>query len=123
MPLTDGELDHTVGLLMLREGSPLDVYGPGPVLDALKYSFPVRPILDQYGSLSWHTVSPGVTIALDEQLSARAIPLGVKRPRYVRPTVPGTSPEDHPAASNPSPWPMELKQRTHGWWPTGSRTA
>src|SRR5260370_15263572 len=39
--LTDGELDHTIGLLMLREGSRLDVYGPGPVLDALRDSFPV----------------------------------------------------------------------------------
>jgi len=101
--LTDGELDHTVGLLMLREGSPLNVYGPGPVLDALQDSFPVRPILDPYGSLTWHTIRPGVTIALDEQLSARAIPLGVKRPRYVRPAVPGTSPEDRPLPQTPSP--------------------
>jgi pyrroloquinoline quinone biosynthesis protein B len=83
--LTDGELDHTIGLMMLREGSPLDVYGPGPVLDALQDSFPVRPILAPYGSLTWHTVRPGETITLDAQLSATAIPLSVKRPRYARP--------------------------------------
>ena len=95
--LTDGELDHTIGLLMLREGSPLDVYGPGPVLGALQHSFPVRPILDPYGSLAWHAVSPSATIALDEQLSATAIPLGVKRPRYVGPAV------SHVPPGNPSP--------------------
>jgi pyrroloquinoline quinone biosynthesis protein B len=82
--LTDGELDHTVGLLMLRECSPLDVYGPEPVLDALRGCFPVRPILDLYGSLTWREVRPGETIPLDEQLSVTAVPLSVKRPRYVQ---------------------------------------
>jgi pyrroloquinoline quinone biosynthesis protein B len=96
--LTDGELDHTIGLLMLREGSPLDVYGPGPVLGALRESFPVRPILDPYGSLTWHEVRPGAAIALDEQLSATAIPLGVKRPRYAGPAVLSASPEKAPPA-------------------------
>jgi pyrroloquinoline quinone biosynthesis protein B len=80
--LTDGELDHTIGLLMLREGSPLAVYGTGPVLAALRDSFPVRPILAPYGSLTWHEVSPGVPVALDEQLSVTAVALGAKRPRY-----------------------------------------
>ncbi len=94
--LTDGELDHTIGILMLREGSPLEVYGPWPVLDALRDSFPVRPILDPYGSLTWRAARPGATIALDEQLSATAIPLGVKKPRYARPTPARTSPEEPP---------------------------
>ncbi len=80
--LTDGELDHTIGLLMLREGSPLAVYGPGPVLAALRDSFPVRPILAPYGSLTWHEVSPGEPVALDSQLSVTAVALGAKRPRY-----------------------------------------
>jgi pyrroloquinoline quinone biosynthesis protein B len=111
---TDGELDHTIGLLMLREGSPLDVYGPGPVLDILRDSFPLRLILDRYGSLTWHTIRPGTTVALDGQLSARAIPLGVKRPRYAGPAVPDPSPENapptqpaFPAAGGPeteNPW-------------------
>jgi pyrroloquinoline quinone biosynthesis protein B len=101
--LTDGELDHTIGLLMLREGSSLDVYGPAPVLDALRRSFPVRPILDPYGSLAWHAVGPGATIALDEQLSVTAIPLGVKRPRYAGPAVSHVSPENPSPPQPPSP--------------------
>jgi pyrroloquinoline quinone biosynthesis protein B len=101
--LTDGELDHTIGLLMLREGSPLDVYGPGRVLDALQDSFPVRPILDPYGSLGWHAVRPGATISLDEQLSATAIPLSVKRPRYARPASAHVPPEHLPPRQPASP--------------------
>jgi pyrroloquinoline quinone biosynthesis protein B len=93
--LTDGELDHTVGLLMLREGSPLDVYGPEPVLDALRASFPVRPILDLYGSLTWREARPGETIPLDEQLSVTAVPLSVKWPRYVQ------SATSRPPSGNP----------------------
>lgn len=92
--LTDGELDHTLGLLMLREGSSLDVYGPGPVLDALQDSFPVRRVLGPYGSLSWHTVQPGTAIALDEQLSVAAIPLSRKRPRYARAAGPASAAGD-----------------------------
>jgi pyrroloquinoline quinone biosynthesis protein B len=110
--LTDGELDHTIGLLMLREGSRLDVYGPGPVLDALRDSFPVRPMLDPYGSVAWHAARPGAAIALDEQLSATAVPLGVKKPRYVRPgglppgelPLPNAPPGQAHAQSAAEPW-------------------
>jgi pyrroloquinoline quinone biosynthesis protein B len=97
--LTDGELDHTIGLLMLREGSPLAVYGTGPVLAALRDSFPVRPILAPYGSLTWHEVSPGRPVPLDEQLSVTAVALGSKRPRYARPPA---SPEAVPALVSPT---------------------
>jgi pyrroloquinoline quinone biosynthesis protein B len=112
--LTDGELDHTIGLLMLREGSPLDVYGPGPVLDALRDGFPVGRILAPYGSVTWHAVRPGATIALDGQLSATVIPLSVKRPRYAGPASSAVPPAATPlpqapasgagAAELPDPW-------------------
>ncbi len=92
--LTDCELDHTIGLLMLREGSPLAVHGTGPVLDALAGSFPVRPILGPYGSLTWHEIRPGETVTLDGQLSATAIPLGAKRPRYAQPAAGGAGTGD-----------------------------
>lgn len=85
--LTDAELDHTIGLLILREGSPLAVYGTGPVLAVLRDSFPVRPILASYGSLNWHEVSPGQPVGLDGQLSVTAVALGAKRPRYARPAA------------------------------------
>ncbi len=94
--LTDGELDHTIGLLALREGSPLDVYAPAPVLAALDSDFPARRILGPYGSVSWHAVRPGGTVELDGQLSATAIPLSAKRPRYA---------DSSPAGGEPAePW-------------------
>ena len=80
--LTDAELDHSIGLLMLREGSPLDVYAPEPVLEALRDAFPVRRVLAPYGLISWHRVSPGEAIALDERLSVTAFPVSMKAPRY-----------------------------------------
>ncbi len=100
--LTDGELDHTLGLLMLREGSPLAVYGPGPVLAALRDSFPVRPVLAPYGSLTWHEVSPGEPVALDGQLSVTAVALGAKRPRYARPAGSGEGAPPVPAGGAPA---------------------
>jgi pyrroloquinoline quinone biosynthesis protein B len=106
--LTDGELDHTIGLLMLREGSPLEVYGPGPVLDALEDGFPVRRILGPYGSVTWHAVSPGAAIALDGQLTATAIPLGVKRPRYAGTAAAAVQPAKTPVAQAPAADPAEL---------------
>jgi pyrroloquinoline quinone biosynthesis protein B len=105
--LTDGELDHTIGLLMLREGSPLAVYGTEPVLAALRDSFPARPILAPYGSLTWHGVRPGRPVTLDEQLSVTAVALGSKRPRYARAAAssegipPAVSPEGIPPAASP----------------------
>jgi pyrroloquinoline quinone biosynthesis protein B len=80
--LTDGELDHTIGLLMLREGSPLGVYGPGPVLAVLADDFPLRRILDWYAPISWHEISPRTPLQLDEQLSMTMIPLSAKQPKY-----------------------------------------
>lgn len=80
--LTTAELDHTLGLLTLREGSELSVYGPRPVLAALDAGFPVRRILDPYGSVSWHPVTGGEPLALDERLEVAAVPLSAKRPRY-----------------------------------------
>lgn len=80
--LNTAELDHTLGLLALREGSPLNVYAPVPVQAALTDAFPVRRVLASYGSLRWQTIEPGVPIALDERLEVTAIRLSAKRPRY-----------------------------------------
>ena len=98
--LTDAELDHTIGLLMLREGSPLAVYGTGPVLAGLRDSFPVRPILAPYGSPGLTSCQVSEPVALDGQLSVTAIALGSKRPRYARPAA--SAQQDPPPASAPA---------------------
>ncbi|MFJ1766890.1 pyrroloquinoline quinone biosynthesis protein PqqB [Amycolatopsis sp. NPDC088138] len=81
--LTDAEFDHTIGLLVLREGSALTVYGTSPVLDALTSSFPVRDLLSDYADLSWSQLETGRPLDLDDRLRVTAFPTGSKAPRYV----------------------------------------
>jgi pyrroloquinoline quinone biosynthesis protein B len=57
--LTDAELDHTIGLLSLREGSHLKIYGTEAVRKCLHSAFPVVPMLKNYCSWEWRSLSPG----------------------------------------------------------------
>ncbi|MEV6283059.1 pyrroloquinoline quinone biosynthesis protein PqqB [Kribbella sp. NPDC051770] len=77
--LTDAELDHTLGLLMLREGAGLEVHAPPAVQTALRDDFPVRGIVERYGSWSWPTVGIHQQIG---GLNVRALPVSDKRPKY-----------------------------------------
>lgn len=81
--LTSAELDHVIGLLVLREGSPLEVYGASPVLSALESDFPVRRVLQPYVGHRWIQVCPGESFFLEEaRLEVTPVRLGSKRPRY-----------------------------------------
>jgi pyrroloquinoline quinone biosynthesis protein B len=81
--LTDAELDHTIGLLLLREGMPLDVYGTGAVLATLAGAFPVRRLLEFYAPIRWHEIRPQDGFLLEDgRLRVKALPLGRKRPRF-----------------------------------------
>jgi pyrroloquinoline quinone biosynthesis protein B len=76
--LTDAELDHTLGLTMLREGAGLRVWAPPAVLRALDGDFPLRGIVSRYGSWTWNS-----------EFSIQGLPVSVfpvsdKRPKYVR---------------------------------------
>lgn len=46
--LIDAQIDHTAGLLILREGSPLHIYCTDPVYDDLTSGNPVLKLLDHY---------------------------------------------------------------------------
>jgi len=71
--LTDAELDHTTGLLMLREGGGLRVFAPPAVLSALE---PVRDTVARYGDWAWSSTAdiPG--------LSVTTFAVSDKKPRY-----------------------------------------
>jgi len=73
------ELDHTLGLPMLREAGSLAVYATAPVLTALA---PVRRMVDAYTRCGWYEVVPGKAFDLDGGLSVEAVTVGGKRPRY-----------------------------------------
>ncbi|MFB8166920.1 pyrroloquinoline quinone biosynthesis protein PqqB [Kitasatospora purpeofusca] len=80
--LTSGELDHTLGLVTLREAAELTVHATAPVRAALHEAFPVGPLLAPYTKARWHTVVPGEPVELAGGLVAEALALGGKRPRY-----------------------------------------
>ncbi|MEV6523032.1 MBL fold metallo-hydrolase [Longispora sp. NPDC051575] len=78
--LTDAELDHTAGLLSLREGDGLTVYATAAVLRA---AAPLLDILGAYQPVVRRVLEPGVDTPLDGTLSVRPLPTGsTKLPRY-----------------------------------------
>jgi pyrroloquinoline quinone biosynthesis protein B len=54
--LVDGQIDHTTGLLMLREGPPLDVYCTRSVYDDLTLGNPILTVLGHYCGINWHEI-------------------------------------------------------------------
>ncbi len=87
MLLTDAELDHSLGLLMLREAGGLPVWAPDAVLHALSDHFPARSIIDGYGGWEWLR---SAEVAIDG-LRVRVLPVSDKQPKYAR-----SSAEDGP---------------------------
>lgn len=82
--LTDAELDHTTGLLLLRQGASMDIYATKPVLGALDDGFPVKRMVEPYASFRWHeTKSDEYFPLFGGQLSVCPFDLGDKPPRYV----------------------------------------
>lgn len=97
--LTDAELDHTTGLLQLRQGSSIDVYASPPVLGALADDFPVRRIIEPFANFRWHETRLEESFPLfGGQLSVCPFDLGDKPPRYV------SANPLREAAGQPQPW-------------------
>jgi pyrroloquinoline quinone biosynthesis protein B len=85
--LTDAELDHTIGLLSLREGSRLTIYGTEAVRNSLQSVFPVFPMLNNYCSWQWHSLHPFFPQRvgremLEDEMTVEAIPVSGKPPLY-----------------------------------------
>jgi pyrroloquinoline quinone biosynthesis protein B len=83
--LTDAEIDHTAGLLLLRESSaPIRVYGSEQVRRALTDGYPVLRILEDYSGVEWRSLEPGSTLALDgSSLEVESFGAGGDAPRYL----------------------------------------
>ena len=78
--LTTAELDHTIGLLSLREAVRLSVHAAAAVGAALETAFPLRPMLARYTELDWHDLDD--RRELDGGLTVHRLTVGTKRPRY-----------------------------------------
>ncbi|THA69377.1 pyrroloquinoline quinone biosynthesis protein PqqB [Streptomyces sp. A0642] len=86
--LTDAELDHTLGLLRLREAHHLEIFATPPVRRALRERLALDTVLTPYTTLTWHDLPPaGHTPAVAAGIEVSAIPLSTKRPRYAADAV------------------------------------
>jgi pyrroloquinoline quinone biosynthesis protein B len=89
--LTDAELDHTLGLLLLREGSALEIHATEAVRDTLYQGTSLLRTLEAYCQVVWRPVIPGADVPLAEGLSYRAFDVPTtKRSRFGEGPVKGT---------------------------------
>jgi pyrroloquinoline quinone biosynthesis protein B len=82
--LVDSQLDHTLGLGMLREGDRLQVYCTASVQTDLMTGNPLFAILENYCGVDWHEIKPvgGFRIAGIERVEFAAVPVSSKAPPY-----------------------------------------
>ena len=84
--LIDAQIDHTTGLLMLREGAPLEIHCTEMVREDLTSGNPLFRILDHYCGVRWHAIAADgdSTFAVSGAggLAFTAVPLKSKAPPY-----------------------------------------
>ena len=81
--LTDAELDHTLGLLLLREAGDLEVHATAAVHETLCRGTSLLHTLGAYAHIEWRPVGPGREVSLADGLSYRAFPVPTtKRARF-----------------------------------------
>lgn len=81
----DSQIDHTTGLLMLREGCPHQVYCTDCVYEDLSTGFPVFRMLESWnGGIQRHRINVGeaFSVAGIEQLRLTPVFLSSKAPPY-----------------------------------------
>ena len=85
--LMDAQIDHTTGLLMLREGkTPLELYCTDMAYEDLTTGNPLLKILEHYCGINWHKVPTRANNKFDvvgaDGLEFTAVPLSSKAPPY-----------------------------------------
>jgi pyrroloquinoline quinone biosynthesis protein B len=84
--LVDSQIDHTTGLLMLREGRPLRIYCTDCVREDLTTGNPLFAVLDHYCGVEWQRMrtDADAVFRIDDLpgLAFRALALASKAPPY-----------------------------------------
>ncbi|HEY6280716.1 MAG TPA: pyrroloquinoline quinone biosynthesis protein PqqB [Burkholderiales bacterium] len=84
--LIDSQIDHTTGLLMLREGKPLEIYCTEMAHEDLTTGNPLINILGHYCTVNWHKLPTqkgnGFSVIGAQHLRFTAVPLKSKAPPY-----------------------------------------
>lgn len=92
--LSDGEIDHTAGLMILRESDePLQIYGTNAVRQGLTEGFSLLRVLKDYCGVNWVNIEPGSKVNLSNNndnngLEVEVFSLPSKPPKYMRSSVP-----------------------------------
>jgi pyrroloquinoline quinone biosynthesis protein B len=83
--LTDAEIDHTAGLLLLRESAtPVRIFGHEGVERALRSGYPALAILERYCGVEWQTLEPARARPLEgSSLAVESFEVGGDAPRYL----------------------------------------
>jgi pyrroloquinoline quinone biosynthesis protein B len=83
--LSDAEIDHTAGLLLLRESqAPVTVFGDRGVEQALRRGYPVLEILERYCGVEWQTLTLEHARPLEgSSLTVEPFETGGDAPRYL----------------------------------------
>ena len=94
--LTDGEIDSTLGLMLLREGSSkVPVYAPAGVTALLTDQWPLYSVLSGYGGVEPRALPDGEAVSLTDVaarqlgISCTAVSIARRPPRYA-----GAAPAD-----------------------------
>ncbi|MCU0546902.1 MAG: pyrroloquinoline quinone biosynthesis protein PqqB [Oscillatoriaceae cyanobacterium Prado104] len=81
--LTDAEIDHTTGLILLRESSqPLKIYSPDRVKFALTTGYPLLSTLQNYCGVDWSPLDAAISLSSD--LEVESFALSSKPPKYMQ---------------------------------------
>lgn len=83
--LTDPEIDHVTGLILLRESSqPLPIYSTESVRKALTTGYPLLSTLQNYCGVAWSPLEMGIPLAIAPELEIEAFALSTKPPKYMQ---------------------------------------
>lgn len=84
--LVDSQIDHSTGLLILREGCPINVYTTDMVHDDLTSGFPIFNMLKHWnGGMNWKSIqldNRPFNVEGIKDLQITAVPLSGKAPPY-----------------------------------------
>lgn len=93
--LSDAELDHTLGLALVREARELMVYTTPAIRDVLEGDSHLLPLVRSFANVSLHPLSIGTRAELmlrsgvPSGLTVECIPLGPQSPRFSNVEAPG----------------------------------
>lgn len=93
--LTDAELDHTLGLLLLREGGSVPIHATGAVRSTLEQDSRILPVLRAFADLPLTTLEEGVPAPLRHRggeasgLTVEAFAVPGHAPRFATRNDPG----------------------------------